>query len=332
DQARKLVANGLDPSDVKRQERNAHKDRFDVLAQEWAAEQDWAPRTRVREERIIRYLLAEFGSRPVSKITAAHAHEAVKAIAAERGPEAGRRAFYVLDCVMSRALGLGMIPVNPMPGLKKLKPKVSYDQRPALTDPKEFGKLLVAVDHYTGQPVVKLALQFLALTFVRPGELRGAVWSEVEDDLWIIPASRTKMRRDHLVPLAPQALAIMEKAKTITPFPSSKYVFPGLRPGRPLSENTLNMALRSLGYDGDTHVAHGFRASASTLLNEVLGFDQELRDLQLQHFKKGVAGIYDRSRHLEKRQKRMIRWAAYLGELRAEAKGQKDCPQHSGRR
>jgi integrase len=319
DELRKQVADGIDPSDVRRAEKNAHKDVFSVLAKEWLEQQELAPRTLKKKLRVLKYLNAEIGNRPVSKITTALAYDVLRKISA-RGPDVGQMAYQTLNAVMFDAMTLAMVDRNPVTGLSKKLPSPKRQNHAAITDASQFGKLLVAIDHYSGQPVVRFALQFLALTFARPGEVRLASWDHVSipDALWTIPAIETKQRREHLVPLAPQAIAILEAAKTVT-FRPSKLLFPGLRPGRPLSDAAFNVALRSMGYAGDVQVAHGFRSTASTLLNEKLKFPMEVKELQLAHWRPGVWGVYDRAKLLDDRRKMMGKWADYLDELRKKA-------------
>ena len=209
---------------------------------------------------------------------------------------------------------------NPATGLraKEVLAKASVAHRAAITEPKAFGVLLNAIDGYKGQPVVQLALQVLALTFQRPGELRLAKWSEFDLDssepLWTIPQERMKSREsDHLVPLASQTVALLRELRR---HERGELAFPSLRPGRPLSDNTFNAALRTLGYSGGVHVAHGFRSTASTLLHQK-GFDHDEIEQQLAHKRPGVNGIYNRSHLLEQRRVMMQSWADYLDELRA---------------
>jgi integrase len=220
-------------------------------------------------------------------------------------------------------MGKRLVSNNPASGLTArdfLKP---YAKRKfaAITEPKKFGALLCAIDGHTGQPVTRIALQLLALLFVRPGELRLARWSEFDLDTelpqWVVPQSRMKMRRDpessdHVVPLATQTVALLRE---LHQHRVDDLAFPSLRKGRPLADATFTAALRTLGFNGDTHVAHGFRASATSMLHS-LGFDPELVETQLSHKRPGVRGIYFRAHLLAERRQMMQRWADYLDELR----------------
>jgi integrase len=180
--------------------------------------------------------------------------------------------------------------------------------------------LLRAIDGYIGQPVTRFALQFAPLTFVRPGELRRAEWKEFdlesEQPMWRIPAKKMKMRDPHLVPLSTQAVTVLRGLQPHTG--GAKYVFPSMRSGgRPMSENTINAGLRRLGYAGDEHVGHGFRSTASTILNE-LGFHPDLIELQLAHKERNKSrASYNKALHIEERAGMMQSWADHLDMLRA---------------
>ena len=177
-----------------------------------------------------------------------------------------------------------------------------------------------AIHGYKGQPSTEYALKLLPLTFVRPGELRGAEWSEFDLDNaeWRIPASRMKMREQHVVPLSSQAVTFLRELQPLTG--SGRYVFPSLRTNeRPISNNTLNAALRRLGFSGDEMVSHGFRSMASTCLNEQ-GWHPDLIELQLAHAERDeVRGAYNRAQRLAERRKMMQSWANYLDGLRMGA-------------
>jgi integrase len=193
--------------------------------------------------------------------------------------------------------------------------------RPAITDPKAFGAMLRAIDGFDGQFTVKAALQLMTLLFPRPGELRAAEWSEFDlaAAVWIIPAARTKMRRAHRVPLPRQALQILSGLQTVTG--TARLVFPGVRSvQRPISENTMNAALRRLGYSQNEATAHGFRATASTLLNESGKWNADAIERQLGHMdQSSIRRAYARSEHWEQRVQMMEWWANYLDQLKTVA-------------
>jgi integrase len=186
----------------------------------------------------------------------------------------------------------------------------------AITEPAKMAQLMRVIYAYEGHPVT-CALKFAPLVFQRPHMVREAEWTEVDLDgaKWQIPAEKMKIENGHIVPLARQAVEIPRALQPITGH--CRYVFASLRPGRPMSENTINMALRNMGYDGDTMVGHGFRAMARRILDEVLGERVDLIKHQLAHAVKDVNGrAYNRTAHLPARREIMQRWADYLDELR----------------
>jgi integrase len=189
--------------------------------------------------------------------------------------------------------------------------------RAAITDPRKFGALLRAIDGFDGQPTTRAALKLMALLFPRPGELRAAEWTEFDlvNKIWTIPATRTKMRREHRTFLAPQSIEVLKELHTVTSH--SKLAFPGLKSAlKPISENTLNGALRRLGYSQDEATAHGFRATASTLLNESRKWSPDAIERQLAHVESnGVRRAYARGEYWDERVKMMIWWANYLHQL-----------------
>ncbi len=187
----------------------------------------------------------------------------------------------------------------------------------SIVDPKKIGALLRAIDGYEGFLVTKCALSLAPLVFVRPSELRHAEWSEIDLDKaeWMIPAEKMKMRQPHLVPLSKQAMALLQELYPLTG--TRKYLFPSLLTSqRPMSDNTINSALKRLGYDSTEITGHGFRAMARTLLDEVLGFRPDVIEHQLAHAVKDPLGrAYNRTSHLELRREMMQKWADYLGTL-----------------
>ncbi len=191
----------------------------------------------------------------------------------------------------------------------------------ALTTPAAVGALLRAIDGYRGQPATEIALKLAPYLFVRPGELRGAEWAEfdLEAAEWRIPAARTKMRRAHIVPLARQVLALLAQLDTFTG--GGRLLFPTLQdPNRAMSDNTLNAVLRRLGYTSEQHTAHGFRTTASTLLNEQ-GFHPDLIELQLAHKERNeTRATYNKSERLPERRTMMQLWATYLDALKEGAR------------
>ncbi len=344
----KRSARGQTPAPVKlevvapapRQE-PAHPRSFLAVAQEYLASQDnVAPATA--EKRL--YLLDQLRAihdRPVAELTTPDFVKALKAIEAlgDRRETAHRCGMFAGQ-VTRYAVNHGYATVNVLPSGQlrgALKP-VQVESHAAITDAKRFGKLLDAIDVYCnivgsrGHPSVEEALALAPLVFVRPGELRSMEWREVnlEKAEWLIPAEKMKMRRPHLVPLSTQALALLRRQHAQTG--KGRYVFPAKWrrsqvEEKPLSENAFREAFRVMGplmhetaSLAKEHTMHGFRSSASTLLNGELGIDSALIELQLAHVKGDrIAGIYDRSQRIPERRELMQRWADYCDKLRAEA-------------
>jgi integrase len=202
-----------------------------------------------------------------------------------------------------------------------LAPVVSVHHA-TITEPARIGALLRAIDGYNGQAVTAYALKLSPLVFVRPGELRHAEWTEFDLDghepLWRIPGEKMKMGEQHIVPLAKQAVVLLRELKGLTG--RGRYVFPSLRSGsRPMSDNTVNAALRRLGYTSDEMTGHGFRSLASTCLNEQ-GYHPDLIELQLAHAERNqVRAAYNKAQRLPERRRMMEAWADYLDGLRAGA-------------
>jgi integrase len=223
--------------------------------------------------------------------------------------------------VFRYAIATGRAKHDPTADLKGALSPVSVKSRAAITDPAKVGELLRAIDGYTGGLVARCALKLAPLVFVRPGELRQAEWPEFDLDKaeWRIPAGKMKMREEHIVPLSPQAVAILRELHPLTS--RGRFVFPGERsPTRPMSENTVNAALRRMGFDKDTMTGHGFRALASTRLNE-LGWAPDVIERQLAHAERNkVRAAYNRAQYLTERRKMMQAWADYLDGLRAGGK------------
>jgi integrase len=211
---------------------------------------------------------------------------------------------------------------DPSGDLKGAIPPAQQKHMAAITDPTELGELLRAIDGYQGGIVVQCALKLAPIFFVRPGELRQAEWSEIdlENAQWNIPAKKMKMKEPHIVPLSAQALKILEELKPLTG--NGQYLFPSGRSfARPMSNNAILAALRRMGYDKNTITGHGFRATARTLLDEVLQFRFDLIEQQLAHTVRDPLGrAYNRTQHLEERRKMMQTWADYLDGLKQGAK------------
>jgi integrase len=218
---------------------------------------------------------------------------------------------------MRYAIATGRANLDPTPSLRGALAPSPERHHASITDPNRIGELLRAIDAYAGDYTTRAALLLASLTFVRPGELRGAEWAEFDLDKaeWRIPAERMKMRAPHIVPLASQAVAILRDLEPLTG--SGQFVFPGARSRkRAMSENTVNAALRRMGFDKATMTGHGFRSMASTSLNEQ-GWHRDAIERQLAHAERdAVRAAYNYAEHLPERRKMMQAWADYLDGLR----------------
>ena len=323
DEARRLVADGADPSAKRRAERAARADTFEALAREWLEMQGKTLGDRTlqkKTERFEAFVFPYLGKRPISEIKAADVLAVLKRIEARGKHETAHRVRSECGNVFRYAVITGRAERDPTIDLRGAIAAVSRRNRPAIVDPARIGELMRAIDGYRGDVSTEFALKLLPLTFVRPGELRLAEW--VEFDLkaaeWRIPAARMKMRELHVVPLSRQAVALFKDLHTLTG--DGRYAFPSLRSTeRPISDNTINAALRRLGFTGDEMVAHGFRAMASTSLNEQ-GWHPDLIELQLAHAERNDSrGAYNRAQRLPERRKMMQAWADHLQTLSSKA-------------
>jgi integrase len=323
DEARKLLAAGIDPSAKRKAEKLAQADTFKAVAEEFLASRKdtLTPAHHARVRARIARFYPVVGDKPVGAITATDLLPVLQAIERAGMGETAARARTDAGKVLRYAVATGRATHDPTAALRGALAPVKGGHHAAVTEPKAFGALLRAIDGYEGEPVTRAALRLLPLVFVRPGELRHAQWSEIDLDAatWAIPAAKMKMKHDHIVPLSTQAVAILRELHPLTG--RRFYVFPSLRTrDRPMSENTINAALRRLGYDKKTMTGHGFRASARTLLDEVLGMRVDLIEHQLAHAVKDPLGrAYNRTAHLPERVKMMQKWADYCDGLKAGA-------------
>ena len=327
DAARKLLAAGIDPSEQRKAEKAAGEERaansFEVIAREWMGRQTWVDDYRVKlESRMANDVFPYIGRRPVAELSAPEFLQVGRRIEERGAVESAHRALQVCGQVMRYAIATGRAERNPIADLRGALASPRVQHHAAITDPRELGGLLRAIEGYLGDPTTRAALKLSALLFVRPGELRHAEWSEFDLDAgeWNIPAGRMKMRQPHLVPLCGQAVAILRELHLLTG--RGQYVFPGGRsPRRPMSNNAINAALRRMGYGTDTMTAHGFRATARTILDEVLGYRVDYIEHQLAHAVRDPNGrAYNRTAHLPERRNMMQAWADYLDSLRLGAK------------
>lgn len=319
--ARDAVADGTDPGEARAQERAAQASTFGALAAEWLTMQR-AKLAEVTHRKAVWLLslASDLDPLPVTAVTAPRVLDVLRKIEATGAHETARRVRQRIGQVLRYAIATGRAESDPTAALRGALAPAVATSRAAITDPAAVGELLRALDAYTGQPTTCAALRLAPLLFVRPGELRAMEWAELDIPaaVWRIPAARMKMREAHVVPLAPQAVAILRELVPLTG--RGRYVFPGLRtPDRPMSENTVNAALRRLGFDKATMTGHGFRALASTRLNE-LGWSPDVIERQLAHAERNaVRAAYNRASYLQERTRMMAAWADYLDGLRAGA-------------
>lgn len=329
DEARKLLASDMDPGEHRKMAKATRAERaansYEVVAREWFAKQapSWV---KGHADKILKRQEADLfpwlGGRPAAEITPRELLATINRIVDRGAVETAHRVLQNCNAIFRYAIVTGRAENNPALALRDALPAVKQTHHAAITDPARFGALLRAIDGYEGQLITKCALKLAPLVFVRPGELRRMEWAEIDLDAaqWNIPAEKMKMREPHLVPLSKQALAILREIEPLTG--RSRYVFPGMRDHkRPISENTVNAALRRLGYPKEQMTGHGFRAIARTLLDEVLQVRPDFIEHQLAHAVRDPNGrAYNRTAHLKERVSMMQQWADYLDRLKAGGK------------
>ncbi|MBF0628907.1 MAG: integrase arm-type DNA-binding domain-containing protein [Magnetococcales bacterium] len=321
DEARRLLADGVDPGVHRRLTKNmaadAGQDSFESVAREWIAKESvaWAKSHADKIiQRMERDVFPWLGKRSVREITAPEILACARRVEERGALDTAHRCKQNIGQVMRYAIAIGRAERNPVPDLQGALPSAKGSHFAAITDPVQLGKLLRAIEACSGFLSVRCALRLLPRVFTRPGELRKAEWSEFDLDgaTWSIPGERMKSGQPHIVPLSTQAVAIL---KEIHPFSGGgQFVFPTPRNrNAPISDMSLNAALKSLGYSGEQQTCHGFRATARTLLDEVLGFRIELIEHQLAHAVRDPLGrAYNRTVHLSERRKMMQAWSDYL--------------------
>ncbi|PSO10354.1 MULTISPECIES: tyrosine-type recombinase/integrase [unclassified Sphingobium] len=329
DEARKLIAAGLDPShEAKLAEARAmlsEENSFKLVAEEWVAKQEREGMSEVTLSKI-RWLLAKayprIGSRPVAKITPQEALTVLRSIEATGRYESARRMRSVLGRVFRYAIATTRAEMDPSRDLRGALTVPKAKHLAAITTPKGAGELMRAIEGYTGHAITLFGLRLSAHLFVRPGELRQAEWSEFDFDrsVWNIPEQKMKMRRPHRVPLSTQVIALFEQLWELTG--TGRYCFPSFRsPLRPMSENTVNAALRALGFSQEEMTAHGFRAMAATLLNETGKFNPDAIERQLAHMEtNAIRRAYTRGEYWDERVRMMQYWSDQLDEMRDGAR------------
>lgn len=327
DEVRKQLATGIDPSAQRKAQKTALVEQventFEAIAREWFAMHSpkWVEGHR---DKIIRRLehniFPWIGKRAIRDLAAPDLLAVLRRVESRGANETAHRALQTCGRIFRYAIATGRADRDPSRDLAGALAPVTERHRASITDPKAVGALLRAIEGYRGSYVTKCALQLAPLVFVRPGELRFAEWSEFDLDKaeWRIPAPRMKMRSPHIVPLAKQSVSVLRELQPLTG--EGRLLFPGaMNKERAMSENTVNGALRRLGYSGEEITGHGFRSMASTLLNEQ-GWNRDAIERQLSHAERdAVRAAYNYAEHLPERREMMQAWADYLDSLAASA-------------
>lgn len=321
--AKKLLAKNIDPSEAKKEEKRLSilqaENTFEIIANEWLSNQ-----TKIKEvtakgyKRYLAYAFEAFGHKPVNNVTSPDVLALCRTIEARGTIETAHRVKTTCGLVFRYAIASGLATYEPTQALKgALKPVLTTHQA-AIVDPSQVARLMQDIQGYQGHYTVVCALKLAPLVFVRPSELRGAKWEDIDLEAkeWRYHVHKT--RTEHIVPLSRQAVTLLSALKTISNH--SPYVFPSIRSNqRTMSENTINAALRRLGYTSEQMCGHGFRAMARTILDEVLDYPIEVIEMQLAHAVKDANGrAYNRTKYREQRHKMMQHWSDYLDGLQAD--------------
>lgn len=321
--ARRLVAKGIDPS----QERKRLKilaaialaNSFEAIAREWHHRESvaWVPAHAERKlNRLKRDIFPQIGARPIASITAPELLQMIRRIEARGVRETAKRALVDCSQIFRYAIATGRAERDCSADLRGALSPSKTEHFAATTDPKKVGAMLRAFDGYEGSTIVRCALRLMPLVFVRPGELRKALWRDfnLDDAEWRFTVSKTNT--PHIVPLSSQAVELLREVQKVTA--NGPFVFPSARNWKdPMSDNAILAAMREMGIDKQTMTGHGFRAVARTLLDEELHFRPDIIEHQLAHAVRDPNGrAYNRTAFLPERRQMMQRWADYLGELK----------------
>jgi integrase len=324
DEARRLLANGIDPSDIKKTQKLSFyedsENSFYKVASEWFVKfkTKWTPLHADKKWSFLeKDVFPYFGDKPIKNITAKDLLILLTKIQDRGAIDIAHRIKGICGEVFRYGIVTGRCERDPSQDLRGALIPKRNNHMACITEKKELKGLLNALDSYEGEPVTKLALKLLPYVFVRPGELRQAEWSELDLDnkIWKIPAGKMKMRTPHIIPLSRQVIEIFQEIKPLTGH--WKYVFPSvLSKERAMSNNTMTAALRRMGFTKEEVTAHGFRGTASTLLHEN-GWNSEFIELQLAHQERNkVKAAYNHAKHLDERTKMMQWWADYLDRIK----------------
>ncbi|MCF7698618.1 tyrosine-type recombinase/integrase [Loktanella sp. M215] len=325
DDARALLALGEDPGEaeqqLKREDRERRGHTFESQAKAFmsrAIKEGRAPATLAKTDWLLGMANAAFGNKPISEITSPMILQCLRKVEAKGNYETAKRLRAQIGSVFRFAVAVGVAETDPTYALKDALIRPTVKSRAAITEPKALGGLLRAVDAFEGQMATRIALQLMALLAQRPGELRHAEWADIdlEAGIWSIPAERMKMRRPHKVPLPSQAIAVIDELRALTG--SGRYLFPSIRSAqRVMSENTLNAALRRMGFSAEEMTSHGFRATFSTLANESGLWNPDAIERALAHVEANqVRRAYARGEHWDERVRLADWWAGYLDDCK----------------
>ena len=325
DEARKLIANDVDPSEHRKAQKiaNGEGNSLEAVAREWFSKNssnwstDHADRIKHRLENDI---FPWIGGKSIRSITVPELLSVIRRIENRGALETAHRALGNCSQVFRYAVATGRAERDPTGDLRGALPPARGKNFAAVTDPKQVSEMLRVMDGYKGSLIVRCALQLAPLVFVRPGELRKAEWKDIDLEAVEWRFRVTKTDTQHIVPLSRQAVKILEELKPLTG--NSRYLFPGARSkDRPMSDNAILAAMRRMGISKEEMSGHGFRAMARTILDEVLGFRPDFIEHQLAHAVRDPNGrAYNRTAHLPERRKMMQDWADYLGKLKAGVK------------
>jgi len=320
-EAKALIAHGIDPNiHRKTQKEDSEKDSFEAVANEWHSKKSitWSKSHSIRTyKRLENDVFPWIGSQNIGEIKASELLKVLQRVESRGAIETAHRIQQICGQIFRYAIATDRAEQDPSSALKGALTPTKERHHPSIIDPVKIGGLLRAIDGYSGYPATKCALQMAPLVFVRPGELRHAEWSEFDFNAkeWRIPAEKMKMKSPHIIPLSEQVISILSEIQPRTG--SGKYVFPSTTTlSRPMSENTINGALRRLGYTKDEMTGHGFRSIASTRLNE-MGWNRDAIERQLAHAERNeIRAAYNYAQHLPERRKMMQGWADYLDKLK----------------
>lgn len=325
-EAKKLLANDIDPADYKQKTKKmaveSVANSFEMVAREWHLK--YLPTWTKKHggdiwHRLGKNILPALGKSCISTLKPMELLTVLRRIEARGALEQAHRVMQICGSVFRYAVATGRAERDITGDLRGAIPPKKVKHHASLTEPKAVGQLLRAIDGYSGYQVIACALKLSPLVFLRPSELRCAEWSEIDFEAaeWRIPKERMKMGEKHIVPLAKQTLVILRELWGISGH--GKYLFPSIRTdSRPISDNTVNATLRRIGFTREEMTAHGFRSTASTLLNE-LGWNRDAIERQLAHGERNkIRAAYNFAEFLPERRLMMQSWADYCDQLRSK--------------